>query len=184
MNKVLAFIGSPRKDGVTARLVQAAGKGAFGKGPRVKYYDLNDPDFRGCQSCYTCRESTLCATQDYLQPFYEEIKEGSGIIFGSPIFFGHITGQSKQFIDRLFPMVAGNDLKPRYPGTKVITILTYGEDDPNAYNAVQERLHGIFNSIGWVVAGSMVCPGTTRPDFFLTDAKIGEAHLLGEKLFH
>ncbi len=114
MSKVLAFVGSPHKEGVIARLVQAVGKGVFTHGPRVKYYDLNDPDFRGCQGCFYCWENEGCSVWDHLQPVYEEIKDAPGIIFGSPIYFHGITGQAKMWIDRMFPMIAGDDFAPRY----------------------------------------------------------------------
>lgn len=181
MAKILAFVGSPRKDGYTAKLVQAAGKGAFSRGSRVKYYDLNDPDFRGCQGCFRCRVKEGCAVLDYLQPAYEEIPDAPALIIGTPIYFYDITGQMKMWLDRMFPMIDA-EFAPRYPGKKVATVFTQGDTNPTAHQPAIDRFHQFLEHFGWQVTGSLVCTGTTDDDYELPETLLNEAHNLGEKL--
>lgn len=183
MSKVLAFVGSPRKEGVVARLVRAAGKGVFTHGPRVKYYDLNDPAFRGCQGCFYCRANEGCSVQDYLQPAYEELKDAPGIIFGSPIYFYSITGQAKMWIDRMFPMVVGDDFAPRYPGKRAVTIFAQGESDPAAFQEAIDTVHGFLKGFGWRVTGTLVATNTTDDGYVLPEALLEEAGALGRKMW-
>ena len=50
---ILAINGSPRKNGSTAQLLEAAIQGAAGAGGRMTgIIHLSEYDFKGCLSCY------------------------------------------------------------------------------------------------------------------------------------
>jgi len=61
-----------------------------------------------------------------LTPVYKEISEADVLIFGSPIYFGHITGPLKSLIDRFYPYVRADFSVEHLPGKKVITVATSG----------------------------------------------------------
>ena len=115
MANVVIFNGSPRKKGVTSQMIEEMIKGAEEKGKEVTVFQLNDKGVRGCQSCFYCRQHEGCACKDDLQPMYDAIKNADAIVFGSPIYFGRITGQAKSWVDRLYPCIDGK-FQPRYPG--------------------------------------------------------------------
>ena len=98
MSTVIAFLGSPRKNGASTQLVIKAIEGAKAAGAEVVIYDMNDDEIKGCQCCYYCRAHEGCATKDKLQPMYEQIKEADGIIASFPIFFHNINSQGKKLI--------------------------------------------------------------------------------------
>lgn len=181
MSKIVAFVGSPRKDGYTAQLIKEALKGAQSKGAEVIIYDLNNDGIKGCQGCFYCRSHEGCATKDRLQPMYEEIKNADGIIFGSPIYFSQINGQAKQWIDRMYPMI-GSNAKPRYPGKKVVTVFTQGAGNKEVYQALIQSINNIFPKFGWTLADSLLCYGTSSPDFKLSDELLEQAFIAGESL--
>lgn len=181
VKKIVVFMGSPRKDGFTAKMVQEVIKGAESAGAQIKFYDLNDRGVRGCQSCFYCRTHEGCAAKDYLQPMYEDLKDCEGVVLGSPIYYYQITGQAKILIDRLFPMVEGEDFKPRYPGKKAVTLFSQGFPKKDAFKSGIDFVSQVFGGFGWDVVETLVCAGTDGPEAF-TDELRKQAYEAGKML--
>jgi multimeric flavodoxin WrbA len=104
--KVIAVNGSPRKTWNTATLLQKALDGAKSVGAQTEFIHLYDLNFRGCISCFTCKEKGTvhaghCAMQDDLTNVLEEILGCDVLLLGSPIYFGNITGEMHSFLERL-----------------------------------------------------------------------------------
>lgn len=105
--KVLAFNGSPRKNANTATLLKKSLEGARQGGAIeteiIHLYDLN---FTGCRSCFACKKLNgnsygQCAVQDGLTQVIEEARKADVLIFGSPIYFGNLSGEMRSFLERL-----------------------------------------------------------------------------------
>ena len=105
--KVLAFNGSPRKNANTATLLKKALEGAIqGGADKTDMIHLYDYNFTGCRSCFACKKiggSSYghCAAQDELTPIIEEARDADVLIFGSPIYFGNLSGEMRCFLERL-----------------------------------------------------------------------------------
>ena len=118
MKKIIGFVGSPRKNGNTHRLVSKILEGARSRGADTKIINVVESDISGCNSCYYCRQHKECSINDALKPLYDEIYNCDGVVFGSPIYLFQMTGQAKQLMDRFFPFI-GPDFKTRLkPGKK------------------------------------------------------------------
>lgn len=108
--KVYAINGSPRKNKNTATLLQKALDGVKESAKDteieteiINLYDLN---YTGCKSCFACKRLGgksygKCAVKDDIKEVLENLSEADGIIFGSPIYHGTITGQLQSFLERL-----------------------------------------------------------------------------------
>lgn len=108
--KFYAINGSPRKNKNTATLLQAALDGAKSAGAtEIEIIHLYGMEYKSCISCFQCKKLGgksygKCALKDSLSPVLERLAGADGIIFGSPIFYGNITGKMKSFMERLlFP---------------------------------------------------------------------------------
>lgn len=111
--KVYAINGSPRKNKNTAILLQRALDGvkesAKDKKIETEIINLYDLNYTGCKSCFACKRLGgasygKCAIKDDIYEVLEKLSQADGIIFGSPIYFGNITGQLLSFLERLlFP---------------------------------------------------------------------------------
>lgn len=111
--KVYAINGSPRKNKNTATLIQKALDGVKesvkGKEIETEIINLYDLNYTGCISCFACKRLEgksygKCAVKDDIQEVLEKVSQADGIIFGSPIYHGNITGQLQSFLERLlFP---------------------------------------------------------------------------------
>ncbi|MBO6030958.1 MAG: flavodoxin family protein [Prevotella sp.] len=56
------------------------------------------------------KASNVCKFKDPLTPVLEEIAGADGLVLGSPIYFGDVTGQMRTFLERLaFPWLSYND---------------------------------------------------------------------------
>jgi len=99
--RVVAFFGSPRKDGNTSILVGEAIRGVEEGGHSVRLYKVAQMKIRPCLNCGGCEEAGECIIQDdEMGKIYAAIREADRIILASPIFFSGVSAQTKAMIDR------------------------------------------------------------------------------------
>ena len=122
MKKIVIVDGGPRKSMNTAQMLQRVAEGAksVGEDVEVKSVRLYDLDYKGCMSCMACKlkgkASNICRFQDALSPLLADIAEADGLVLGSPIYFGEVTGQMRAFLERLtFPWLSYNDYNMTAP---------------------------------------------------------------------
>ena len=97
--KVLGISGSPR-EGNSRKLLEEALKGASSEGAEITKIVLSELSYSGCLECGGCDGSGECILDDDLKTFYESIKEADVVILSAPIFFCHLSAQTKAMIDR------------------------------------------------------------------------------------
>ena len=122
MKKIIIIDGGPRRNMNTAQMLQKFAEGAQSSGEYIelKTYRLYDLDYKGCMSCMACklkdRASNVCRFKDAISPILEEIAHADGLVLGSPIYFGEVTGQMRAFLERLsFPWLSYNDYSMTAP---------------------------------------------------------------------
>lgn len=97
---ILAFLGSPRKNGNSETLLRALLKGMELAGGQAELIRLPELDISPCLNCGGCDDTGECIVEDDMTPLYEKIARTKIIVLASPIFFYGITAQAKAFIDR------------------------------------------------------------------------------------
>lgn len=112
--KAIAINGSPRKGWNTEKLLKEALRGAASVGAETEIIQLYDLNYTGCKSCFSCKrkeaESCHCILKDDLTAVLEKVFEADAVFFGSPIYFGDMTGQMVSFMERLgFPLLSYDD---------------------------------------------------------------------------
>ncbi|MBI4653875.1 MAG: flavodoxin family protein [Nitrospirae bacterium] len=98
--KVIAFLGSPRKNGNTEILLKETIRGIEEAGLSVQIFDLNSLKLSPCQNCGGCDETGECIFHDDMDEIYDAIRTSNRIILASPIFFSGLSAQTKIMIDR------------------------------------------------------------------------------------
>jgi multimeric flavodoxin WrbA len=98
--KIIAFLGSPRKDGNTEFLLKEAVKGGEEAGLNVQVFNLNLMNISPCQNCGGCEDTGICIIEDDMVQIHDAIRTADRIILASPIFFFSISAQTKMMIDR------------------------------------------------------------------------------------
>ena len=98
--KIIAFLGSPRKDGNSGLLLREAIRGIEEMGLKVQIFNLNEMDISPCQSCGGCEDTGVCVFHDDMAQIHAAIREADRIILASPIYFFGVSAQTKIMIDR------------------------------------------------------------------------------------
>lgn len=146
--KVVAFSGSPRRNGNTDIIIKKVLEGMGLK--KHEIIRLNELNIKGCQGCKSCRKagSTGCVQEDDMQEIYAKIISADVIIIGSPIYYGYLTGQTKCFLDRWYALRDENR-EPRFPeGKKCIFVIAQGAPGRDKYENVATDMRYIFNKYG------------------------------------
>ncbi len=131
--KVLAISGSPHPNGLTAKLVEEAAKGAEEAGAKVERIRLAEKKVLPCRACPNspCWTEMDCAIKDDdgLE-LRRLLNEADALIFGAPVYFLSVNGLAKDFMDRM--RTYGEGGKPALP------IAVAGGTGKGCITAVQE----------------------------------------------
>ena len=132
--------GGPRKNMNTAIMLEKFAEGARKAGAEVKIVRLYGIDYKGCMSCMACkikdRASNVCKFKDALTPVLDEIAQADGLVLGSPIYFGDVTGQMRTFLERLaFPWLSYNDYSLMAPKRMPVMLIETMNGTPERNNS-------------------------------------------------
>ena len=157
MKKIVIIDGGPRRNFNTASMLQkfAEGASSVSKEIEVKTVRLYGLDYKGCMSCMACKikgkASNVCKFKDALTPVLEEIAEADGLVLGSPIYFGDVTGQMRAFLERLaFPWLSYNDYSMTAPKKMPVLLIETmnGLPERNNSNGYGSMEHCIAAALG------------------------------------
>lgn len=107
--KVVAFNGSPNKEGNTYHAIKVAADELEKEGVEVEIVHVGNKAIRGCVACYQCvkNQNEQCAMKDdEVNEWVQKMKGADAIIIGSPVHYSGVGGTMKSFLDRAF-FVAG-----------------------------------------------------------------------------
>lgn len=142
MKNIIIIDGGPRKKMNTAAILNAFAEGAksVSEEINVKIIRLYDLDYKGCISCLACKlkgkASNICRFKDALTPVLEEIATADGLVLGSPIYFGEVTGQMRTFLERLaFPWLSYNDYSLTAPKRMPVVFVETMNGTPERNNS-------------------------------------------------
>ncbi|MEI9475866.1 MAG: flavodoxin family protein [Deltaproteobacteria bacterium] len=149
---VVAFNGSPRREGNTYLLVQKVFDELRKEGIETEYVHIGGKALRGCTACFKCKENKdkKCALpDDGLNGYIEKMERAQGIILASPVYFSNVTAEMTAFIDRAgFVARANGGFLRRKVGAPVVAVRRAGA------NIVYSNLNFFFGIQEMVVPGS------------------------------
>jgi len=151
--KVIAFNGSPRKDGNTSIMIRRVFEELQKEGIETEFFQLGGKNIRGCAACFKCfenKDQRCSMKKDVLNECVEKMLEADGIILGSPTYFSNVSTEMKALIDRAGLVAKGNDdMLRRKAGAAVVAARRAGS------------IH-VFNSINhFFFINQMVVPGSS-----------------------
>ncbi|MBI5570340.1 MAG: flavodoxin family protein [Desulfomonile tiedjei] len=150
--KVVAFNGSPRRDGNTTILINRVFEELDREGIETELYTLAGKRIRGCVACYKCwsKKNGRCANdEDVLNECIEKIVAADGVIFGSPTYFMNVTPELKALIDRTgMVAMANGGMFRRKVGAAVVAVRRAGAVH------VLDSIHHHFLMAQMIVPGS------------------------------
>ena len=101
---IVILNGAARKNGSTAKLIQAFSDGAKSAGHTVQEFYLDSMNIHSCKGCLqAARESrSPCSQKDDMEKIYSAFADCDVVVFASPGYFWTITGPLKTAADRLY----------------------------------------------------------------------------------
>ena len=134
---------SPKKNGNTAKLINALREGADGAGHEVREFYLQGMNIHGCLDCQGCRNAkeeadNPCVQKDGMAEIYGAFPSSDVLVFASPVYFWTIDGQLKTAIDRLYAYVMWG----RAGKKETALLLTAGGDDERQYAKILDWYGG------------------------------------------
>ncbi len=151
--KVIAFNGSPRKNGNTVSLINTVFKKLAEHGIETELVHLTGQPVRGCTACMQCRnnQNMKCSIDsDIINQCLTKMIAADGIIIASPTYFANVTTEIKALIDRCGYVTRGNGnpLK-RKVGAAVVAVRRAGAI--NVFNAIND----------FFLINEMIVPGSS-----------------------
>ena len=110
--RVVAFCGSARKNGNTARMVQEVFTELDKAGIETELVQLAGKAIRGCRACYLCKENKdqrCSVTGDIVNECIEKMLDADAILLASPTYFADVTPEIKALMDRAGMVSRAND---------------------------------------------------------------------------
>ena len=190
--KVIAFMGSPRKNGNTDILVDHFLEGAQSKGADTEKVHLYECTINSCQGCYrNCWLGPGDCTrfQDDMNQLIPNMIASDLILFASPVYMANYTAQLTAFFERCIP-VHHVDLdnkviiENRLQGKNAVMALVH--DSPNPATAdipFKAFAHVLGKTFQMNVVGTLhVTDVRDKGDIKNKDKSLKEAFQLAESL--
>lgn len=100
---VLCVAGSPRRQGNSARLLEACAQGIEAAGGLAERLVLVDHAIKPCINCGGCSSTGHCVLRDDMTAIYPQIDRAEAIVVASPVYFATVPATLKGFYDRCQP---------------------------------------------------------------------------------
>jgi multimeric flavodoxin WrbA len=128
MLKLVAFNGSPRKEGNTYHAIKMVADELEKEGIEVEIIHVGNKSVKGCLACGYCarnKEDKCITENDEVNEWIQKMKEADGILLGSPVHYSAIAGTMKSFLDRAFYVSNSGILKNKV-GASVVAVRRSG----------------------------------------------------------
>lgn len=128
--KVVAFNGSPNKQGNTWHAISMVTAELEKENIATEIIHVGNKSIRGCSACGQClkNKNEQCVLPgDEVNEWIQKMKQSDGILFGSPVHYAAMAGTMKSFMDRAFYVTGVNDGMLRHKvGAAVVAVRRSG----------------------------------------------------------
>jgi multimeric flavodoxin WrbA len=178
--KVVAFNGSPRKDGNTSILIHHVFSELEKQGIETDLVQLSEKGIHGCIACYKCSQNKdrHCAVKsDAANEYIDKMLGADGIILGSPVYFQDVTPEMKALIDRTGYVARSNGrmFKDKI-GASLVALRRSGGI------STLDTMNHFFLSGQMIIVGRGIAFGREIGDVEKDDEGMGLVKLLGQRM--
>ncbi len=178
--KVVAFNGSPRKDGNTTILINHVFHELEKEGIKTELVQLSGKKIHGCIACYKCfeKKDQRCAVKDDIaNECIKKMIKAEGIILGSPVYFADMTPEMKALIDRAgLVSMANGGLYRNKVGAVVVAVRRAG-----ALHTLDGMNH-FFLAGQMIIVGCVIGVGRDKGDVKKDEEGIQAVKALGQRM--
>jgi multimeric flavodoxin WrbA len=141
---ILAISGSPRKNGNTELLVDAAIEPFTDNGHSVQPFFLSQKNVAPCIACEACSKDGICAVKDDAREILENITSFDAVIVGSPVYFRNVTAQLLSLFTRFHSLAHRHPFKDRVSFGGAIAV----GGSPNSQGITLNIIYNFLLSMG------------------------------------
>jgi len=182
MKKVLAVVGSPRRNGNTHILVSKIAEGARAKAALVDELFLGDFTIKECDGCHVCWKMEECIKNDDMLPIFRRIIQSDVIIFGTPVYWYGPTALMKGFIDRFVYFNCPKN-RAKIRGKSAVIAVPFEEENIETARPVVEFFQKCLDYLEVNLVGKIIVPGVSiRGEIRHKEKCLEQAYQLGQSL--
>jgi multimeric flavodoxin WrbA len=178
--KVVAFNGSPHKDGNTTILINHVFHELEKERIETELVQLSAKEIHGCIACYKCFENKdqQCAVKtDAANEYIEKMVAADGIVLGSPVYFIDVTTEMKALIDRAgFVSLANGGMLKNKAGGAIAALRRSG-----GMHAIDSMNHFLLSQEIFIV-GRCIGVGREKGEVEKDEEGIRAAKALGQRM--
>ena len=176
--RILALVGSPRREGNTDLLVEQILEGSRTRGHTAEKLFLYDYTISLCVDCRNCKKGDyVCCVNDEMQKIYPRMEAADLIIFGTPLYWYGPTAKMKLLVDRMRPFVANGRLR----GKKAVVVAPSAEG-AKACGSLLEMFRLCFEYLGMEFAGEVLVKAYEKGEVLKNRREIERAYEFGASL--
>jgi multimeric flavodoxin WrbA len=167
---ILILNSSPRKTGNVVQALKALADGAS-KDHEIEWLDVYDLKYTPCKGCMKCRPDKECILPyDDAHMVGQKIKHASGLVIGTPTYWGNMSASLKGLFERNVPVFEYIDSgfpRPLHKGKKAVIVTACSAAWP--FHLLMSQARGtihtvstILNSAGYKIISKIIIPNTVK----------------------
>ena len=110
--KIVCVLGSPRKNGNTAKVLDWAEDELRRQGHTVAHFFAGDGQIAPCLECNSCKkkaDTPGCNRHDQASEIFDAVLSAEAVLLASPVFCWGVSAQMKAFLDRCYCLLKANN---------------------------------------------------------------------------
>lgn len=189
--RVLAVSSSPRLDGNSRALAEAALAGAREAGHDGELIDLAGRMTGLLRDCRKCRDADgRCTIDDgYEEILLDRLLPADAVVLATPLYWYGVSGALKTFIDRIFCFIAASypdnaRVREQLVGKRLLVVIAAEESYRGATVGVTASMQELARYLHWDLTGVITGIGNRRGEVARDPAgPLEAARTAGRRLF-
>lgn len=168
--RIATVLGSPRKRGNTATVLEWVEEELRSRGHEVDRINITEHDVRGCLGCYACQstsEEPGCVQDDGAEALLQRMIAADAIVLASPLYCWEFSAQIKPLIDRgicLTTGYAGPDHRSLVEGRRAGLLVTCAGPIEGNADLIVEAFRRVCGLVKLEDAAQLIVPHCSTPD--------------------
>lgn len=162
---ILAILGSPHTNGITANMLNYAIREVESTGNAVTKINLYEKEIHYCIGCRTCLNTGICIQKDDIQNITFLLRNCDVVLLAAPVYWANMPAPVKNMFDRLLGVAMEETStfpKPRLQGKKYMILTSCNTPAPFSWIFGQSRgairnMDEFFKTAGMKSIGKIVC---------------------------
>lgn len=185
--KFLIILGSPRRNGHTAALIEpfaARLKELNAETDFVALTDLRILPCKGCGHCQNVQDAYGCLLDDDMAFVVDKIRKSDCLVLATPIYSWYCTAEMKALLDRHYGLnkYYGTATGSLWSGKALALITTHGYGDAHANSPLEDGIQRLCKHSSLRYLGRCSARDLGKPEQFLTPEAKADARAFAEHL--